>query len=84
VNWTMSALLDFPVSGLVRDTPLYDVASVGPAWMTGGSFGPEASVVGTVVIILLLALFLRAPWIRESARMAQLRPLVDDRLGVER
>ncbi len=83
-NWTMSALLDFPVSGLVRDTPLYDVASVGPAWMTGGSFGPEASVVGTVVIILLLALFLRAPWIRESARMRELRPLVDDRLGVER
>ena len=83
-NWTMSALLDFPVSGLVRDTPLYDVASLGPRWMTGGSFGPEAGTPGTVVIVLLLALFLWAPWIRESARMRELRPLVDDRLGVER
>lgn len=83
-NWTMSALLDFPVSGLVRDTPLYDVAAVGPRWMTGGSFGPEAGVPGTVVIVLLLALFLWAPWIRESARMRALRPLVDDRLGAGR
>ncbi|HEU4557801.1 MAG TPA: CPBP family intramembrane glutamic endopeptidase [Longimicrobium sp.] len=80
-NWTMSALLDFPVSGLVRDTPLYDVAAVGPRWMTGGSFGPEAGVPGTVVIVVLLALFLWAPWIRESVKMRELRPLVDDRLG---
>ncbi|HEX9939001.1 MAG TPA: type II CAAX endopeptidase family protein [Longimicrobium sp.] len=80
-NWTMSALLDFPVSGLVRDTPLYDVAAVGPRWMTGGSFGPEAGVPGTVVIVLLLVLFLWAPWVRESATMRGLRPLVDDRLG---
>lgn len=83
-NWTMSALLDFPVSGLVRDTPLYDVAAIGPRWMTGGSFGPEASVPGTVVIVLLTVLLFRAPWVRESARMRGLRPLVDDRLGVGR
>jgi hypothetical protein len=80
----MSALLDFPVSGLVRDTPLYDVAAIGPRWMTGGSFGPEASVPGTVVIVLLTVLLFRAPWVRESARMRGLRPLVNDRLEAGR
>jgi len=80
-NWTMSALLDFPVSGLVRDTPLYSELSVGPRWVTGGDFGPEAGIAGTAVIVLLIALLLWAPWLRESARMAGLRPLVDDRLG---
>lgn len=80
-NWTMSALLDFPVSGIVRDTPLYSELSVGPRWVTGGDFGPEAGIAGTAVIVLLIALLLWAPWLRESPRMRALRPLVDDRLG---
>jgi membrane protease YdiL (CAAX protease family) len=80
-NWTMSALLDFPVSGLIRDTPLYSELSVGPRWVTGGDFGPEAGIAGTAVIVLLTVLLLWAPWLRESPRMRSLRPLVDDRLG---
>lgn len=80
-NWMMSAALDFPVSGLVRDTPLYDVAAAGPRWMTGGSFGPEGGVAATVVIAGLTTLLVWAPWLRESARMRDLRPLVDARLG---
>ncbi|HSU13941.1 CPBP family intramembrane glutamic endopeptidase [Longimicrobium sp.] len=80
-NWTMSALLDFPVSGLTRDTPLYNEVSIGPRWLTGGDFGPEAGIAATVVILALAALILLWPGLRESARMRALRPLVDDRLG---
>ncbi|HET7461926.1 MAG TPA: CPBP family intramembrane glutamic endopeptidase [Longimicrobium sp.] len=80
-NWMMSAALDFPVSGLVRDTPLYDVRAAGPRWMTGGDFGPEAGVAATLVIVALTALLLWAPWVRESERMRALGPLVDARLG---
>lgn len=80
-NWMMSAALDFPVSGLIRDTPLYDVRTVGPRWMTGGDFGPEGGIVATFVIAGLIALLLWAPWLRESPRMRALRPLVDTRLG---
>lgn len=80
-NWMMSAALDFPVSGLIRDTPLYDVRAVGPRWMTGGDFGPEGGIMATLVIAGLIALLLWAPWVRESARMRALRPLVDARLG---
>lgn len=79
-NWAMSAVLEFPVSGLRRDVPLYDEVSVGPRWFTGGDFGPEGGVAATVVIVLLTLLLLRARWVRESPRMRALRPLVDDRL----
>ena len=80
-NWTMSALLDFPVSGLARDTPLYNEVTVGPRWLTGGDFGPEAGIAATGVIVALAAFILLSPRLRESARMRALRPLVDDRLG---
>ncbi|HEV7590866.1 MAG TPA: CPBP family intramembrane glutamic endopeptidase [Longimicrobium sp.] len=80
-NWAMSAVLEFPVSGLRRDVPLYDEISIGPRWFTGGDFGPEGGVAATVAIILLTLLLLRVRWVRESARMRALRPLVDDRLG---
>ncbi|HEX6747952.1 MAG TPA: CPBP family intramembrane glutamic endopeptidase [Longimicrobium sp.] len=80
-NWTMSALLDFPVSGLMRDTPLYSAVSIGPRWLTGGDFGPEAGIAATVVIAAIAVFLLRAPWIGESAKMRALRPLVDDRVG---
>ena len=79
-NWTMSALLDFPVSGLMRDTPLYNEVSVGPRWLTGGDFGPEAGVAATAVIVALAAFILLSPWVRQSPGMRALRPLVDDRL----
>jgi len=79
-NWVMSAVLEFPVSGLRRDMPLYDQLSTGPRWFTGGDFGPEGGVAATVVIVLLTLLLLRARWVRESPRMRALRPLVDDRL----
>ena len=80
-NWAMSAVLEFPVSGLRRDVPLYDEVSIGPRWFTGGDFGPEGGVAATLAIVLLTALLLRARWLRESPRMRALRPLVDDRLG---
>lgn len=79
-NWTMSAVMDFPVSGLVRDTPLYDEVSTGPRWFTGGGFGPEGGIAATLAIVLLTVLLLRARWLCESPRMVALRPLVDDRL----
>jgi membrane protease YdiL (CAAX protease family) len=79
-NWTMSAVLEFPVSGLRRDVPLYDQLSIGPRWFTGGGFGPEGGVAATLAIVLLTAVLLRARWIRESPAMRALRPLVDDRL----
>ncbi|MEX2281901.1 MAG: CPBP family intramembrane glutamic endopeptidase [Gemmatimonadota bacterium] len=48
-NWSMASLLDLPVSGLeIMDTPLYDAELHGPEWFTGGAFGPEGGLAGTI------------------------------------
>ncbi|HEX2081131.1 MAG TPA: type II CAAX endopeptidase family protein [Longimicrobium sp.] len=81
-NWTMASLLDFPVSGFVLDVPLYTARETGPDWMTGGPFGPEAGLAATLSIVLGTAWMWRTRRLGESTRMRELRPLVDDRLGV--
>jgi membrane protease YdiL (CAAX protease family) len=81
-NWAMAALLDFPVSGLRPfDAPYYDAHETGADWWTGGAFGPEAGVAATVTLALGTAWLMRTRWIGESARMRELRPLVDARIG---
>lgn len=82
-NWTMASLLDFPVSGLVRDMPLYTARETGPDWVTGGAFGPEAGIAASLAIVLGTVWMWRTRWLGESPRMRALRPLVDDRLGTE-
>ena len=82
-NWVMSGLLDFPVSGLQLDTPLYDAREVGADWWTGGPFGPEAGLAATLVVLAATIWAWRAPLLRESERMRAMRPLVDDRLHPE-
>jgi uncharacterized protein len=58
-NWAMATLFDLPVSGITAfDTPLYEPVVGGPAWWSGGLFGPEGGVVGTIglrVVALLAA-----------------------------
>jgi uncharacterized protein len=81
-NWTMAALFDFPVSGLTGfETPLYDVVETGHDLWTGGSFGPEAGIVGTIVLVAGTAWLLRTRRLRVPERIAAMRPIVDRRLG---
>jgi hypothetical protein len=82
-NWVMSALLDFPVSGLQLNTPLYSARETGADWWTGGAFGPEAGVAATLVIAAGTVWMLRTRRLSESARLRELRPLVDTRLEGE-
>jgi len=80
-NWVMAGLFDLPVSGLDYDVPGYDTLELGPDHFTGGVFGPEAGLVITLVVVPLIVWVYRTPWLKESPRMAGLRPLVDHRLG---
>lgn len=80
-NWAMASLLDFPVSGLVFDTPLYDVRETGPDWWTGGAFGPEAGLAGTAVLLLGTLWLARTRRLAPDARLLALRPIVDRRLS---
>jgi hypothetical protein len=79
-NWSMASLLDLPVSGLALfDTPLYEPVVGGPAWLTGGAFGPEGGMAATVAFVLAAFAVWRLPGLDETEEMRALRPLVDDR-----
>lgn len=76
-NWAMASLFDLPVSGIAFfDTPLYEPVVGGPLWLTGGPFGPEGGLVGTLGfgVALFAVLKLRAVRMDESTRA--LRPLM--------
>lgn len=58
-NWAADVPLDLPVSGIdAFDTPLYDGVPAGPAWLSGGAFGPEGGLVGTLGALAALGLVL--------------------------
>jgi membrane protease YdiL (CAAX protease family) len=78
-NWVMAAVFDLPVSGIRFDVPGYDTMELGPDTLTGGVFGPEAGLVVTLLALPLIVWIYRTSWLRESQRMAELRPLVDSR-----
>jgi uncharacterized protein len=78
-NWGMASLLDLPVSGFeVIDTPFYDPVVRGPDWLTGGTFGPEGGLAGTVgFAAALAALFLLGRRVQVAPEMRALQPLPD-------
>jgi membrane protease YdiL (CAAX protease family) len=49
-NWVMAAVLHVPVSGQPFATPGYRATVDGPDWLTGGSWGPEGSIVAAAVL----------------------------------
>jgi hypothetical protein len=50
-NVSMGVLFGLPISGLTRFSPIIQSNTVGPEWITGGDYGPEASVVAGIVIL---------------------------------
>jgi membrane protease YdiL (CAAX protease family) len=65
IGWNMTlAALGAPVSGLPFEIPFVDYSMGGPAWLTGGAFGPEGGLLSTVAITS--AIVLAAQWIRRD------------------
>jgi uncharacterized protein len=82
-NWMMSGLLDFPVSGLTFDTPLYSAVPDGMEWWTGGAFGPEAGLAGTLVLLLGTVWMVRTRRFAPVGETVASRPLPLERLEKE-
>lgn len=77
-NWSMATLFDLPVSGIALvDAPLYEPVLGGAGWFTGGAFGPEGGVVGTVGFAVALLAVLRWPRPGMAPRMRALAPLIN-------
>ncbi|HEY0783368.1 MAG TPA: CPBP family intramembrane glutamic endopeptidase, partial [Thermoanaerobaculia bacterium] len=68
-NFAVACLVSVPVSG-INIFHLLDVTPVGPARLTGGPYGPEASVVVTAIALPVVGLLLA--------------PLLSRRKGAER
>lgn len=57
-NYTQGNILGFAVSGETVSEKLFSAIITGPEWITGGSFGAEASVPAVVVGLLLTIVLL--------------------------
>ena len=69
-NASMCLIFGLPLSGLTRFSPVIQSNTIGPAWMTGGNYGPEAS--HWTALVLLLGLFVVYSVLRNYAwRYAQ-------------
>ena len=75
-NWAHGFVADVPVSGLeLLDAPLYEGAMQGPAWLGGGAFGPEGSLVSTLLLAGASAWCWHTKWLRPSEAAVKARPL---------
>lgn len=76
-NWAHGYVADVPVSGLeVVDAPLYEGVTTGPRWLGGGAFGPEGSIVSTIVVLGAAAVCWWGPWPVAGAAAMAADPLV--------
>ena len=55
-DWTETYFLGVANSGMPATGHLLNTSLHGPNWMTGGSAGPEASIVELVIILLVIGL----------------------------
>jgi membrane protease YdiL (CAAX protease family) len=53
-NWALGSLFGLPVSGLTRIAPhpLLQGIDLGPAWLTGGSYGIEGGLACTITLVI--------------------------------
>jgi membrane protease YdiL (CAAX protease family) len=75
-NWGLGYLAGLPVSGLtVVTSPPAQGLLHGPAWLTGGSFGPEGSVVATLGFLAAAAACWWGSWLAPEPAALERRPL---------
>ena len=56
-NWTMAVPFHALVSGIRFDAPRYRAVTSGPAWLSGGDWGPEGGLVAALGLTMGLAYF---------------------------
>lgn len=72
-NWALGWFFGVPISGatLVSNS-LLKATDVGPEWLTGGSYGIEGGVAGTVAIIASTVFLWWTPWLRATPELKKL------------
>jgi membrane protease YdiL (CAAX protease family) len=72
-NWGLGWFFGLPISGInLVSNPLFKADDLGPAWLTGGSYGIEGGVACTVALAAFTIFIWRMPWVRPTAEMYKL------------
>lgn len=71
-NFCMRNIFSLPVSGSQSASSLFVVEQRGPAWMTGGDYGPEAGIPALIILIIACLFIYRWKRIRVAPEMARL------------
>ena len=73
-NWALGSLFGLPVSGITRIAPhpLLQGTDLGPAWLTGGSYGIEGGVACTITLVISTVFIWRTRWVSATEEMIRL------------
>jgi membrane protease YdiL (CAAX protease family) len=72
-NWALGAFFGLPISGInLVSNPVFKGNDVGPAWLTGGSYGIEGGVACTVALVAFTFFIWRTPWVSADAELKKL------------
>ena len=73
-NWALGSLFGLPVSGItdLAPHPLLRGTDLGPAWLTGGSYGIEGGLACTITLIVSTVFILRTRLVTATPEMKTL------------
>lgn len=77
-NFSESVLYAFPNSGVpFREFKMFDLVQLGPDWITGGAFGPEGGILGSLALVLGTWYILKSKYIRTPEGLITLDSVED-------
>jgi membrane protease YdiL (CAAX protease family) len=73
-NWALGSLFGLPVSGItdLAPHPLLHGTDLGPAWLTGGSYGIEGGLACTITLVVSTIFIWRTRLVRTTPEMEML------------
>lgn len=73
-NWFLGSILGIQVSGLsdLTTAPFLKAVDFGPSWLTGGEYGLEGGLAGTIALILSIIVIWFLPFIKPTEEMLEL------------
>jgi len=73
-NWALGSLFGLPVSGIttIAPNPLLHGTDLGPAWLTGGSYGIEGGLACTIALVVSTLFIWRMTLVSATEEMAKI------------
>lgn len=72
-NWALGSLFGLPVSGMtLSEHPLLRATDLGPAWLTGGSYGIEGGIACTIALLVSTLFIWRTRLLKTDDELLQM------------